>query len=944
MAGIYDSPYSKLYKSPYKNPYGKKTGATGDVTTKQIETMLKTLGKAGIEPEPVNKKTWLENLFELIGRPGEAVTSLVSAVGPNRTIGEAAKLAGRTLIGKEDYGARQLLEENFGKSNKFGRKVAEFGTGIALDPLTYVSLGTLAKPFVKGGANAARALGYGSKVDDVKKVLSSVKAFFGYDDLLRFAGSPEVKDAAGKIIKEAVPDTREQMRQLIQLVGSGTARRGFYVDKFGKESSGLLSLLAGLTDEEAAIFRAVVEPGAKKKLVEKLTLSPKLDSAIASYKAFSKKMGDELVKEGKLAKLTNKFTKAGLPIRVGGETSEGYLKHVLNPMWRKMYPTLDSVPESVREFAKPYYQISSKGVHSRKIAGTIDEINNWARSATMGKVGEKGIDMFETNPFKIAASQIEELAHIKSQKEIVDAIKALKDSTGKSLFQSIPDETADKFFKELITMKVPKKDLLPEGTKLFGKAAEAGKEKVQPMSKYAGTDYFKGIKEFFEKKYPMAPDINYDLGPLKQITNPLFKEKGLITGAAPEVAKIVNKLSVDIPGESANSILRGLDKFTNLWKKLAITNPKFHIQNKFGALSNNMIDDAWGTMVNRKLKNEIMKGGSDKIYDLGALKGTADEILEVFNKSGVSGGFTKVETAGGNILKKIDDFSRAKGGHIETNARLTSFINNLKKGKSVSEAVQKTFQIHGNYNPEAFSVLEKEFVKRVMPFYTWTKTSVPYQLQNFINKTGIYTGVGHLQEAVKGEEGGKELPEWLRERVLVGMQKTKDGKGVARQLPMSIPDLEMFNNPMRTLISKLNPVLKMGLELGTNKDSYFGNEVFEDNKYNNKGRKIGKVEQGADYFTSQIPALTWLKSSGLFQKDVPVVGKEGFAQAELKSLGLNENVITRLMAALAGQFDPTSPRTFDPERERYGQQSAQAEMLRNLIGQLRRAGVIPESK
>ena len=50
------------------------------------------------------------------------------------------------------------------------------------------------------------------------------------------------------------------------------------------------------------------------------------------------------------------------------------------------------------------------------------------------------------------------------------------------------------------------------------------------------------------------------------------------------------------------------------------------------------------------------------------------------------------------------------------------------------------------------------------------------------------------------------------------------------------------------------------------------------------------------------------------------------------------------MAAIAGQFDPTSPRTFDPERERYGQQSAEAEMLRNLIGQFRRAGVIPESK
>jgi hypothetical protein len=929
MAGIYDSPYSKLYKSPYKNPYGKKTGATGDVTTKQIETMLKTLGKAGIEPEPVNKKTWLENLFELIGRPGEATTALVSAIGPNRTFGEAAKLAGRTLIGKEDYGARQLLEENFGKSDNWKRKVAEFGTGIALDPLTYVSLGTLAKPFVKGGANAARALGYGSKVEDVKNILSGVKSFFGYDDLARFAGHPEYIDKAGKVIK-AVPDTREQMRTLMQLTGSGTSRTGFYIDKYAKENSGFLSMLKGLTEDEKFIIRKAMEPG-KKKVAEKIALTPKLDLIVANFKEFNKRMGDELVKLGKIDQLSNKFTKAGLPIRIGGESSEGYLKHVLNKEWVKLFPKLEDVPTEIREMVRPYYQIGSKAIHHRKWDDTLEAINSFAKSSSLNKIG-KEVALFEEDPLKIAIAQIEELSHIKSKSEIVDAIKALTDAGGKKMFQAFPDETIDQIAKGMIT-------------KVKDKAGG------QPLAKFAGTDEFEKIKKYLADKFRPGETPAYNLSTklagtkgLEMITNPLFQEKGFVMGAAPEVAKIINKLSVDIPGESANSILRGFDKFTNLWKKLAITNPKFHIQNKFGALSNNMIDDAWGTMVNRKLKNEIMKGGSDKIYDLGALKGTADEIMEVFTKSGVAGGFTKVEATGGNILKKIDDFSRAKGEHIETNARLTSFINNLKKGKSVSEAVQKTFQIHGNYNPEAFSIFEKEIVKRVMPFYTWTKTSVPYQLQNFINKTGIYTGVGHLQEAVKGEEGGKELPEWLRERVLVGMQKTKDGKGVARQVPMSVPDLEMFNNPMRTLISKLNPVLKMGLELGTNKDSYFGNEVFEDNKYNNKGRKIGKVEQGADYFTSQIPALTWLKSSGVFQKDVPVVGKEGFAQAELKSLGLNENIITRLMAALAGQFDPTSPRTFDPERERYGQQSAQAEMLRNLIGQLRRAGVIPESK
>ena len=50
------------------------------------------------------------------------------------------------------------------------------------------------------------------------------------------------------------------------------------------------------------------------------------------------------------------------------------------------------------------------------------------------------------------------------------------------------------------------------------------------------------------------------------------------------------------------------------------------------------------------------------------------------------------------------------------------------------------------------------------------------------------------------------------------------------------------------------------------------------------------------------------------------------------------------MAAIAGQVDPTGPKNFDPSRERYAQDSAQAEVMRSIISNLRRNGIIPEAK
>jgi hypothetical protein len=284
------------------------------------------------------------------------------------------------------------------------------------------------------------------------------------------------------------------------------------------------------------------------------------------------------------------------------------------------------------------------------------------------------------------------------------------------------------------------------------------------------------------------------------------------------------------------------------------------------------------------------------------------------------------------MLKGIEKLSSKVGGNIEETARLTAYVNAMERGLTPSEALQRVFQIHGNYAPEAMSKFEKDVIKRIIPFYTWAKTSMPYQAQSIWNKTGIYSNLAHSQSIIANDEDRKGIPNWLRSRILLSTSKNKDGTSTARQLPLSVPDLEMFTDPTKVLLSKLNPLLKIPIEVGQNKDTFFGSTLFDQNKYSDEGKKVPMASQVWDYIAKQIPPITAVKSGNKF------------ANEELTSTGLDKNAITYIMAVLAGQVDPTAPKNYDPAREKYAQDKVQSEMMQNLISNLRRNGVLPTPK
>lgn len=76
---------------------------------------------------------------------------------------------------------------------------------------------------------------------------------------------------------------------------------------------------------------------------------------------------------------------------------------------------------------------------------------------------------------------------------------------------------------------------------------------------------------------------------------------------------------------------------------------------------------------------------------------------------------------------------------------------------------------------EALSSAGRNVIKRIAPFYVWSKTNIPFQIKNIINQTGKYSALGRLQEQIMPLEERKKLPDYLQEKFLLGGKNLPSG-------------------------------------------------------------------------------------------------------------------------------------------------------------------------
>ena len=330
---------------------------------------------------------------------------------------------------------------------------------------------------------------------------------------------------------------------------------------------------------------------------------------------------------------------------------------------------------------------------------------------------------------------------------------------------------------------------------------------------------------------------------------------------------VVNEVTRIIPAyidpQLTNPFLKQFDTVQNLWKKWTLAPfAKYHLRNMVGNLWNNYLADvnpinyakAQALQLWEKSKGtgSLMEKTAIKELDtFGISPQTAEGLIESAKQNMViRKGFygsdieqTAAQQMNQDFLKQnltekvkrivLPDSNNVfvttgmkVGSAIEDNARLAHFLDKLGKGNDASAAASSVKKYLFDYSD--LTSFERNTMKRLMPFYTWTRKNLPLQLESIINQPKKYLPIA----AALRNQDPKDLltlkyaQPSIYDRLPIQFQKTADS---ITYIPLEglLPggDLAKIPRIQETFFELLNPYLKVPLELQFNKSLFKQSEI-----------------------------------------------------------------------------------------------------------------------
>lgn len=166
----------------------------------------------------------------------------------------------------------------------------------------------------------------------------------------------------------------------------------------------------------------------------------------------------------------------------------------------------------------------------------------------------------------------------------------------------------------------------------------------------------------------------------------------------------------------------------------------------------------------------------------------------------------------------------AIGAYVEGLARLSPFIQQLRKGVDPAEAAKKIGAAQVLYQNKYYSKTEQEVLKRLFPFYSFSSRQIPFTLKQLSERPG-----GRLAQTIRASNRARNpdefTPDYVSETASIPLGKAADG--TARYLTglgLSMEDpLSLVGGPRSAgleLLSRMNPIIKGPLEYATG-ESFF---------------------------------------------------------------------------------------------------------------------------
>lgn len=454
-----------------------------------------------------------------------------------------------------------------------------------------------------------------------------------------------------------------------------------------------------------------------------------------------------------------------------------YLRHYLTPEGREF---IQKNPDVAQELLQKT-RVSTPFAKERNLDDTIVNINSYFRKT-------HGVRLFEQDAFKAFGARKAE--HIKA---------------------------------------VNTYDFLTDVGKQFGKQAEmVTKEFKHPIS---------GQMVKKETAKPIFDNgMRYVESTVPQLKGVLLPEQ--IVKHVEETYKVLTS------DEATKGFLKIYDKALGFWKG-SVTGwfPAFHVRNSIGGVFNNFIAGVKNPA--RYLQgDQIARGAKGSITTKLGTKYTYQQIKEMTEKLGVVGqpGYLDVmreveKDVGKGAVGKLMDLPKNAMEITENRLRLPLFVDRLIKGDAPEQAAKEVFKFHFDYAPEGLAPFEQNIMKRLLPFYRWTRGNIPLQLEQMVKQPGKYAAIGKFVDNLqvdkeKAKEEFQYLPPYMREGLPVRLGEKNGFSQYLYGLGLPVEDINRLykGSPRRTLASmvgELSPILKYPIEAATGQNLFTGEPIKE---------------------------------------------------------------------------------------------------------------------
>jgi len=210
----------------------------------------------------------------------------------------------------------------------------------------------------------------------------------------------------------------------------------------------------------------------------------------------------------------------------------------------------------------------------------------------------------------------------------------------------------------------------------------------------------------------------------------------------------------------------------------------------------------------------------------------------------MAGQFEKIPTKGvlGTLKSDLPKILGGEGGHGKNIQSLQNFIDRAgyyktlrQKGFAPAEAMEEVRRAHFDYSE--MSKFEKEVMKRVAPFYGFTRKMVPYLMSNVLHEPG-----GRAAQTVRAvsnissqEQPGVYTPAFMQESNAIGIPGEKpESQGFIKSTILPIGDLNdfVFDNgapdigrSVKKMLGRLNPLLLAPVEAMSGEQMSTGRKI-----------------------------------------------------------------------------------------------------------------------